>query len=57
MIQIFLGNVKQSFLSSGYKPLPRCEDLKPYFSKSRFIKGNNVLTNSAEVPMHLIQSL
>ena len=34
----------------GYKSLPRCGDLKPQFCKSRFIKGDNVLTNSNEVP-------
>ena len=30
--------------------LPYCGDLKPHFRKSRFIKGDNVLTNSNEVP-------
>ena len=34
----------------GVQALPYCGDLKPHFCKSRFIKGDNVLTNSDEVP-------
>ena len=37
--------------------VPRCEDLKPHFRKSRFIKGDNVLTNSNEGPNALNTTL